>query len=105
MNRLDTSISLIPSNSVPSIPSPLPAVGLVEWSVLSALAVYLIKSGWKHFSDSDQKDRDADRALIASLIEDLRESKQHQSDAQLAAILALRDDLKEIKACISKHSI
>lgn len=82
-----------------------PAVGLVEWSILSALAVFLVKSGWTHFVSNDQKDRDADRELLLRLIDDLRQSKERQADATLSAIEAVRDELREIKTSVVRHSI
>lgn len=104
MTTIISSNSVI-ANSPVSISPPVPSAGLVEWSVLSALAIYLIKEGWKYFSTSEQKDRDADRELLQTLIEDLREAKKSQNDAHLAALLGLRDELREIKASVTKHSI
>jgi len=58
-----------PNSPPPSLPLPLP---VMEWSVLAAIAVWGIKQVWQYLSTADQKDRDADRALLTQLIEDLR---------------------------------
>ncbi|MBD1887959.1 hypothetical protein [Coleofasciculus sp. FACHB-SPT9] len=105
MNSINTSTVLVANSAMPSFSPPVPSAGLVEWSVLSVLAVYLVKEGWKYFSTSEQKDRDADRQLLQTLIEDLRDAKKSQSDAHLAALSGLRDELREIKASVTKHSI
>ncbi|MBD2743667.1 hypothetical protein [Coleofasciculus sp. FACHB-1120] len=105
MNSINTSTILVADSAMPSFSPPVPSPGLVEWSVLSALAVYLVKEGWKYFSVSEQKDRDADRQLLQTLIEDLRDAKKNQNDAQLLALQDLRDELKEIKSAVVKHSI
>lgn len=105
MKTIISSPSVIANSAIPSSAPPVPVAGLVEWSVLSVLAVYLIKSGWKHFSDSDQKDRDADRTLTQTLIEDLRLGNQQRAAEQRQAIKELNQDVIELKGLLAAYLV
>lgn len=104
---MNTSTSTLAISDSPSIPLPSPqSASFVEWSVLGALAVYLVKEGWRHFSTTDEKDRDADRALVKTLIEDLRLANQRRAAEQSQSVKELQQEVVELKglivACLTK---
>lgn len=60
--------------AAPPQPTNLPP--LLEWSILSALAVWLVKQVWQHFSTADTTERESDRKLLIALVDDLRTSNR-----------------------------
>lgn len=101
--KTSASIAVVPDS--PALPSISSAPALVEWSILAALAIYLVKEGWSHFSTADQKDREADRTLTQTLIEDLRLGNQQRAVEHRQAIKELNQEVVELKGLIAAYLV
>ena len=85
---------------VPIPPDPKRSPTLAEWSVLAAIAVYLTYQMWGFFSTSNTTYRNADRELMTSLVQDLREAnKQSRADSQqmIHELRSLRDEMRQMR--------
>ncbi|MBD1899260.1 hypothetical protein NDI44_08650 [Trichocoleus sp. DQ-A3] len=99
---MKTSTAILAVSDSPSINLPSSgSTAFVEWSILAGLAVFLVREGWKHFSTTDQKDRDADRALMQTLIEDLRLGNQQRALEQRQTTKELQQEVIELKGLIA----
>lgn len=104
---MNTSASIVATTDSPvvNLPSLNSAPALIEWSLLAGLAIYLVREGWKHFSTADQKDRDADRTLTQTLIEDLRLGNQQRAAEQRQAINELNQSVTELKGLMAAYLV
>ncbi|WP_129590195.1 hypothetical protein, partial [Gloeocapsopsis dulcis] len=67
-NKLNmNTLTAIPARSDPTISLPNNLPGLLEWSVLGLIAIFLIKGIWKEYQESEKAERELTSKLIDRL--------------------------------------